>query len=467
MVIVPIGSLILQMERDRSARKFKERLIAEITEQVLRIVARCIEAMLEFEVTELLGRGWYERRRDQERGWIEAYCGKCGSHDRRRFSRNGHYRRKLSTDWGRVKIHVPQIECVCGGMVRMPFQTLRGRQRIWDDLEGRIREEYGWGKSLRWLKKCVDHKLGGSVGLCTLNRRMHKLARLVPQWQEAELEDIPPVVRVDGLWVTLMFDTKEKKRDKLGRQRVVKKAKKVPLLVAQGVWPQSERQEVVAWVIGESENEESWEALLTQMFERGISPERGLRLLVADGAKGLGPARRTVYWDVPFQRCVFHKLRNIWRAIVLPQGLEGKAAKAYKRRFIRSAARIWQAATEKEARRLQRKFCKKWVEGQPEAIATLQRDFDDTLTFYRIQEAAALCGESWPAHCLRTTSHLEREFRAWRRRLRGAVLFSSSRGLTAVVHQLLIRRMFTREGAPPGTWQLSLERALAASGPFS
>jgi transposase-like protein len=296
---------------------------------------------------------------------------------------------------------------------------------------------------------------------------MHELARLAPEWQKEKLKDVPPVVRVDGLWVTLMFDTQETKKDIRGRQRVVKKARKVPLLVAQGVWPQSARQEVVAWVIGEAENEASWEALLTQMFERGICPERGLRLLVADGAPALLPARKTVYWDVPFQRCVFHKLRNIWRAIVLPEGLEGKAAKAYKRRFIRSAARIWQAATEKEARRLQRRFCIKWEQKQPKAIATLQRDFDDTLTFYRVQQAAAECGEDWPAHCLRTTSHLEREFRAWRRRLRGAVLFHSSRGLTAVVHQLLIRRLCTRDNAPPGTWQLSLERALADSEPFS
>ena len=467
MVIVPVGSLILQVKRERTERAFKERLIAEITVQIAQVIARCIEAVLELEVTELLDREWYERRRDQERCWIEARCGKCGAQDRRRFSRNGHYKRKLSTRWGRIEIQVPQVECDCGGMVRMPFQTLRTRQRIWDDLEAEIREEYGWGKSLRWLKACLDAKLGGSVGLRTLNQRMHELAKLVPHWQETELKDVPPVVRVDGLWTTLMFDTKETRTDKLGRERVVKKAKKVPLLVAQGVWPACERQEVVAWVIGEAENEASWEALLTQMFERGISPERGLRLLVADGAAALRPARQTVYWDVPFQRCVFHKLRNIWRAIVLPEGKEGKAAKAYKRRFIRSAARIWQAATEKEARRLQRKFCKKWKQKQPEAIATLQRDFDDTLTFYRVQEAAAACGESWPAHCLRTTSHLEREFRAWRRRLAGAVLFHSSRGLTAVVHQILIRRSFTRDRAPPGTWQLSLERALAHAGPFS
>jgi len=293
------------------------------------------------------------------------------------------------------------------------------------------------------------------------------MSRLVPDWREKELQDIPPVVRLDGLWVTLMFDTEETKKDSLGRQRVVKRGRKVPLLVAQGVWPERGHQQVVAWVIGEAEDEQSWETLLTQMYERGICPQRGLRLLVADGSAGLGPARRTVYWDVPFQRCIFHKLRNIWRAIVLPEDLEGKAARAYKRRFIRSAARIWQAPTEKEARHRQRQFCTKWQERQPKAIDTLRRDFDLTLTFYAVQAEAALCGEHWPAHHLRTTSLLEREFRTWRRRLSGAVLFHSSSGLKAVVHQLIIRRTFSRAHALPGMWQLSLERALAQTAGIS
>ena len=212
MVIVHVGSLSLQVRRERTERAYKEKLADELRRCVQAVVGRCLEEALEAEVTELLGREWYGRRQDQERGWIEAYCGRCGSHDRRRFSRNGHYRRKPRTSWGRVEINVPQVECVCGGMVRMPFQTLGRGQRIWDDLEAEIREEYGWGKSLRWLKACVDAKLGGSVGLRTLNRRVHELAELVPHWQAEELEDVPPVVRVDGLWVTLMFDTKETKK---------------------------------------------------------------------------------------------------------------------------------------------------------------------------------------------------------------------------------------------------------------
>lgn len=461
MVIVHVGTVVLQVERRESRREFLEELIAQIKERVRWMAGRCIEEALEGEVTSLLGREWYERRQPPGEE-TAAQCNRCGSRDAQDFRRDGHYARYLDTAWGRLKIRVPQLECVCEGSVKMPFQTLRSRQRIWDDLEGEVRERYGWGMSLRWIKACLDARLKSSVGLRTLNERVRQMAQLLGPWRQRRLKDVPPVVRLDGIWITLMMETGERKTDRLGRERAVKKGQKVPILVAQGVWPRSGRQEVVAWVLGSAEDEESWEALLTQMWTRGITPERGLRLLVGDGAAGLEQARRTVYWDVPFQRCVFHKLRNIWRDILVPDYLEGEAAQAYKRRFIRSAARIWYAPDEQEARRRQSRFCSEWEKVQPAAVATTRRDFEATLAFYRIQTEAALRGDIWPARRLRTTAPLEREFRAARRRFDGATLFHSPPGLAATFHQLLVRRAHQVANALPGTWLLHLERSLAA-----
>lgn len=461
MTIVHVGTFSLQVERSTSRQAFVEGLIAQIGEQVRRVVGRCIEEALAAEVTELLGRGWYERRNPPGRRRVPTHCNRCGSQDPQDFRRDGHYERYLDTSWGRVRISVPQVECICGGTVAVQFQALRSHQRIWDDLEGEIRERYGWGMSLRWIKECLDARLGSSLGLGTLNERVRQMASLVPHWRRASVDAVPPVVRVDGIWVTLMEETGEEEKDRLGRRRGVKTGQKVPVLVAQGIWPACGRQEVVAWVLGNAEDEASWEALLTQMWERGICPEEGFCLLVGDGSSGLEQARRTVYWDVPFQRCIFHKLRNIWRDIVLPEELEGKMGRAYKRRFIRSAARIWYAPDEREARRRQRRFCQKWEEAQPLAVATVRRDFDATLTFYQIQTLAAQQGEVWPARRLRTTSPLEREFRAVRRRVANAVLFHSPSGLAAVFHQLVIRRATHRSNALPGSWQRCLEQALA------
>ena len=56
MTIVHVGTLSLQVKRGTSRQVFVAGLIAQISEQVRRIVGRCIEEALEAEVTELLGR---------------------------------------------------------------------------------------------------------------------------------------------------------------------------------------------------------------------------------------------------------------------------------------------------------------------------------------------------------------------------------------------------------------------------
>jgi hypothetical protein len=117
-----------------------------------------------------------------------------------------------------VQIKVPQVECICEGRVKVSFQSVRHGQRIWDDLEAEIRERSGWGMSLRQTKASIDTRLQSSVGLRTPNERIHQLGKLVPGWRKRQLDEIPPVVRVDGIWLTLMSDTEEQKKDALVQQ---------------------------------------------------------------------------------------------------------------------------------------------------------------------------------------------------------------------------------------------------------
>ena len=194
MVIVHVGTVVLQVERRGSRREFVEELIAQIKEEVQWMVSRCLEEALEGEVTSLLGREPYERRQPPGQE-VAAECGRCGSRDGQDYRRDGHYRRYLDTGWGRLEIRVPQLECVCEGSVKVPYQSLRSRQRVWDDVEGEIRERYGWGMSLRWIKACLDARLRSSVGLRTLNERVREMAQLVVPWQQRTLEDVPPELR--------------------------------------------------------------------------------------------------------------------------------------------------------------------------------------------------------------------------------------------------------------------------------
>jgi transposase-like protein len=438
MTIVPIGSLLLQVPASDDPR-FAQELCAVLETQVRQVVGRCLEEALETEVERWLGRKRYVRRRKIKGQRIEVRCSRCFSHERQRFRRNGHYRRRLDTRWGRVRLNIPQVACACGGNVRLAFQTLRRGQRIWHDLEWDVLVNYERGLSYRQIKADWDQCLGSSVGLRTLNRRVLALDSdgLPPRpWVKGE---VPPIIRLDGIWITVMFPSGKTCTDRMGRKRLVKQAKKVPILAAQGVWPLSAKTSLLAWVRADGEDTASWQQFLEQLYETGLTPENGLALLVADGNPGLLAARDNVYWTTPLQRCVFHKLRNLAQALTMPSSLDRQARQQYRTQFLRQAARIWQAPSETEARQRYAIFCRQWQPEQPRAIRTLQNDFDATLAFYAVQEQAAERNEDWPAHLLRTTSPLERTFRDFRRRYRLAVMFHSEAGARSTTSQLAAR----------------------------
>jgi len=63
-------------------------------------------------------------------------------------------------------------------------------------------------------------------------------------------------------------------------------------------------------VEGSTENATVATALLSDLVERGLDPEQGI-LFVLDGGKALRKAVRAVFGEVPVQRCIRHKERNV------------------------------------------------------------------------------------------------------------------------------------------------------------
>jgi putative transposase len=461
MTIVPIGKINVQVDLKAEGEVYWDRLYGELSRHIREILGRCVEAILEEEIDQLLKRRRHYRRRiDDEESSHRMKCRRCGSTKRSDFRRNGHYRRGLDTTRGHIEFEMPQVECQCGGWVRVEYKALRRRQRIWKDLEAEFRSAYGYRQSLRAIKARNDVILGGSLGLRTINRRVQAVAECVPVWQQTELLHPPPVVRLDGIWITLMEATEARKEDALGRKRMVKVGKRVPILVAQGVWPSTGQQEMIGWVIGAGEDANSWSDLIFQLSQRGVRVEE-LQLLIADGSSGLEALRQRKFPQVPFQRCIFHKLKNLWPALQEPLSLAPDQVRTYKRDFLREAAQIWQAPSEREAWLTQKAFCLKWQEAQPKAIAILDDHFELTTAYYQAHANAAQRGEDWPFELLRTTSHLERQNRQIRRRLDEAVLFQSVDGLQACLYLNQVFCQAFRSSLTPGIWSLSIEKQIA------
>lgn len=438
MLIVPIGKVLLQ-GRDVEVPDRAFQVMEDIAWALPGLIGQMLNKHLEMEITRFLGRDPYQRRRHAQGQESQVKCSKCQSRARQKFRRNGYYRRGLVTRYGHTQLGMPQLKCECGGNVRFDFKTVRVRQRFGADVQVFVQQEYQAGQSYRQIKTKLEERLHSSVGLRTLNKQVLAVDQGIKACKTWEKGEVPPVVRFDGLWLTVMFETGEVRQDRLGRVRPVKQAKKIPILAAQGVWPATGRTELIAWMQAEGEDEKSWQTFMERLWESGLTPDHGLKLVVSDGGTGFEAAYQNVYWSVLRQRCVFHKLQNLAHALNLAQEVDPQTKKKFSTDFLRSVSRIWQAEDKTQAIRLYQAFCEKWQKTQPKAIQTLQRDFEATLAFYDAQEYAETQGEQWPAHHLRTTSPLERMFREFRRRFRQAVLFHSNAGLHAATTQIAAR----------------------------
>jgi putative transposase len=453
-----------QRQIGRTERRERQgRTQARIDGAIAELVRGIVEAALAEEVTALLGRGERERRRQDDETEVAARCNRCGTQRRSRFYRAGTYRRTLLSFETWTELRVPRVSCVCRGMVDVEFVQLVPYGRRWGDLEERARELAALCVPLRDTVRVLAWRNGQPLSLTTVNGIVNEAARLHAAWAAAPLERVPAVVLLDGLWLKVLEPTGETYRDRRGRLRQRCRKRTWPILVAYGVDPVSGERWLLDWERGAAEDEASWQRFLERLEARGLVAERGLELIVHDGGSGLAAALTTVYFGpgVETQRCVFHKLRNTWQAVRGEETMSRKERRQRRRAVIADARAIYQHETVAACRQALGDFRTKWGEAEPEAVATLERDFAQTLTYLRVRERALARGRAYRVECLRTTSPLERVNRHFRRKARQVVLFHAEAGVTAALELVIAHRHLTPSAAD--TWTEQLEVALAAS----
>lgn len=286
------------------------------------------------------------------------------------------------------------------------------------------------GLSLRQMPAEIGEHLHTQVGL----RKLNEAVQAVRQPVELTLSSVPPVILLDAIWVTLLDSDATAFQDRLGRLRAHKHREKVCLLVALGLYPQTGRWGVLAWALADNESQDAWERLLTPLELRGVYRERGVELFIHDGGTGLLTALRLLYPHSPHQRCLFHKLRNLWHAIRPPNTLTRDETQAFKHSLLHQAQAVFYASSADEAAQRRDAFCAQWHAQQPEVVATLCRDWPESMPFFHI----LVRFPAWSRHYLRTTSLLERVNRMLRRLFRAASAFHSAPGLLATAARVLL-----------------------------
>jgi transposase-like protein len=334
------------------------------------------------------------------------------------------------TQYGVLTFRLPRVICQCGGSVAIPFAIIQPYQRLWDDVVDQIERWAVLGLSLRQMQGEIGDTLGTPVGLRKLNEEVQHITLPV----DTLLRSVPPIVMLDAIWVTLLEPTGATHADRIGRQRATKARDKVCVLVALGLYPQSGRWGILSWTLADSESQANWERLLVPLETRGVYRERGVELFIHDGGSGLRAALTLIYPHIPHQRCLFHKLRNLWQATQVPEHLSRPEARAFKQTLIRQLQAVFFTSDTDEAARLRDEFCLQWRDQQPLVVSTLCRDWPESVAFFRVLAR----WPTWSRQFLRTTSLLERANRMIRRLLRAAGAFHSPAGLLAAVARVLI-----------------------------
>ena len=98
------------------------------------------------------------------------------------------------------------------------------------------------------------------------------------------------------------------------------------------------------------------------------------------------------------QCCIFHKLRNV--ADKCREELKGEAHKETRKQLLEQASAVYQAESAEQARGRLAVFAATWRARTPKAVATLERDVEQTIAYDALDGVAR--------ELIRTTSLLER-----------------------------------------------------------
>lgn len=319
----------------------------------------------------------------------------------RRNQRNGFYQRSLDTVYGWIEgIRIPRPRE--GGFTPQCLEKYERREKGLDRL---ISECFFRGISTRDVEFILGALCGSTVSCSAVSRLTSKWDGEVRRWHLRKLTDEYVYLMFDGIWI---------KNRSLGKKRRL-------ILVAYGIKGDGMR-EIIDYKFAQSESEDQWLAFMTQLRARGIEG-RHLQLISTDGCGGLGNAIATAFPLVPHQLCWAHKMRNVLKHV-----------KKEDLNIVRAGlSPLFNGThTEKTAMAIINKWCRAWKIAYPKAVQCLQRDLDRLLHYLNC-----------PAEhhkAIRTSNHIERQFKEYRRRMRPMELTPTQKSADKVLYALTQRR---------------------------
>jgi transposase-like protein len=287
---------------------------------------------------------------------VDEVVGPRGEHDRERSAvRHGHESGEVTLGGRRVAVERPRARSVDGSeeVALQTYSHFADR----DPLARVVLERMLAGVSTRRYRRTAE-PVGGQVEAKARSTSKSSVSRTFVERTREALGELMSRRLGDVRLAVMMIDGLELK----GRTNVV----------ALGITTEGQKVPLGLWE-GSTENATIATALLSDLVERGQDPEQGM-LFVIDGAKALRKAIRSVFGEVPVQRCVRHKERNVI------DHLPERDRPAVKTRLRRAWAQTDHAIALEQLRVLVSELDRT----HPGAAGSLREGMEETLTLIRL-----------------------------------------------------------------------------------
>jgi len=331
---------------------------------------------------------------------VEAHVG-AGRYARggeRRGQRNGTKARTLKTRVGKLELEVPQVR----GME--PYHpSLFGRwERSERALLAACAEMYFLGVSTRKVTQVMETMGGFSMSAASVSRVAAELDESLSAFRERRLDHTQwPHLVVDALYLKVRHNHK-----------IVSRA----VLIVAGVSSEGTR-EILSWRVDDSESQDTWSAIFTDLKRRGAS---GVATLTSDGHQGIQAAARRCFPDTQWQRCRVHFMRNAL----------AKVSDKERHEAARDLRAIFQSGQPEICLLTAREIAGKWSARRPKLAQQIESQVEECLAVHSLPRNAV--------RKLHSTNLLERLNREIRRRTNVVGIFPSIASCERLVGVILL-----------------------------
>ena len=275
----------------------QDKQLPEILEEVARLGAQLLmQAALEAEITEFLGRDRYQRA---------AAC-----EDARPGSRNGYREVTVKTTAGPVQLARPKLRGTAGAFASRLFGAHVTKTNA---LESLVIASFVRGLSVRDVEAALAEALGdqAAISKSTVSVICQQIKDEYETWSRRRLDGIT----LDYLFLDASFF------------RMHPGSPAEPVLAAWGITTEG-KPAFVGLGPGSAESADAWADFLADLTGRGL---RSPLLVISDGNAGLIGAIEQAFPRALRQRCVIHRARNILAKV--PAGMQAEVKDAFWKLF--------------------------------------------------------------------------------------------------------------------------------------